>query len=126
MKNLRLKGKGPTTHPDFEWVRGSPSADAYEKNDKKSRRMRRLLLEGYFHFAFCYWGDIQDEKGIGNFAKIVEIGETKSSNYFLIHDKNNAREVFNRIDWEDNLMINHGVPQITPEMLIEAYEKNIT
>jgi hypothetical protein len=103
------------THPDFEWARGAPSADAYLSKDKTSRRMRSRLLNGYYDFAVCFWGTI---------GKIVEIGDSKSANYYLIRDKGNARETFSRIDWNDNLMICNGAAQVTSEMLIEIYEKN--
>ena len=116
MKNLRCKTKSSTTHPDFEWTHGAPSADAYDPNHKGSRRMRSRLLDGYYHYGICFWGDI---------GKIVEIGDTTSANYFLIRDNGNARETFKRIDWKNNLMICTGAPQVTPEMLIELYEKNL-
>ena len=116
MKNLRVKNKSSMSHPDFEWARGAPSADAYDSKNKSSRRMRNRLLSGYYHYGICFWGTI---------GKIVEIGDSKSANYYLIRDNCNARETFSKIDWNDNLMVCTGAPQVTPEMLIEIYEKNL-
>ena len=78
--------------------------------------MKSRLLDGYYDYAICYWGTI---------GKMVEIGDTKSTNFFLIRDKSNARETFSKIDWYENTMICSGAPQVTAQMLIELYEQNL-
>lgn len=115
MKNLRQKFDPPKKHADFKWTRGSPSIEAYDGHTKVNRIMRSRFRSGYYHFGVCFWGSI---------GKIVEIGDTLSGNYYLIHDHGEAREVFEQIEWNKYLEESYcvGAPQCTPEMLIEIYE----
>ena len=115
MKNLRRRDPPPKTHIDFEWDRGAPSIEGYPTDTKSDRIMRSRFREGYYHFGVCFWGSI---------GKIVEIGDTVSGNYYLIHDHGEARQIFEQIDWNKYLSESYcvGAPQCTPEMLIEIYE----
>ena len=115
VKNQRRRSPPPRTHKDFDWYRGSPSIDGYVGQTKSDKIMRNRFREGYYHFGVCFWGSV---------GKIVDIGDTTSGNYYLIHDRGNAREVFERIDWDIHMQDTYciGAPQCTPEMLIEIYE----
>ena len=115
MNNLRYQQQPPTTHADFEWHRGPPSLDAYNPYYKGHRKVISQIREGYWHFAICFWGDI---------GKIVEIGDTVSGNYYMIHDPTgNVRKVFEKADFKSWDMYCTGAPQVTSEMMIEIYEK---
>ena len=117
MKNMRVRRRPKTTHPDFRFVRGSSSleSDKHDPNTKSSRKILSNLREGNFDFGVCCWGKI---------GKVIDIGHDSTS-YYLIEDlteNKTVRKVFEKIDWRQYVVYNIGAPQITPDQMIEAYE----
>ena len=115
MNNLRVRQQEVITHEDFEFRRGPPSVETYDLKDRRDRVVANRIKEGYYDFAMCWWGRV------GN---IVEIGEEKGGNYWLIKDiSGTARKTLEEMDWNIDLLICNGAPHLTEEMLIRMYDQ---